>query len=106
MQLSWQEIAAAKKESLQASIPPEWLIPPQLIPAESVLDVTTFPKTSGLFTTEELQILDSGAADIYENISKRAWSAEKVTMAFCKAAAVAHQLVCILGIIYIQSCMD
>lgn len=93
MQLSWQEIAAAKRASLQASIPSEWLIPPQLMPAEDVLDVTTFPKTSGLFTAEELHILDSGAADIYEKISKGAWTAEKVTIAFCKSAAVAHQLV-------------
>lgn len=95
MQPSWQEIAAAKRESLHASIPSEWLIPPQLIPAEDVLDITAFPKTSGLFTAEELLILDSGAADIYEKISKRAWTAEKVTVTFCKAAAVAHQLVCI-----------
>jgi amidase len=90
---NWQDIAAAKQASLLSSIPAEWLIPKELMPAEDVLDVTTFPKSSGLFTLEELQIIAAGVVEIIEQISHKKWSAQEVTRAFCKAAAVAHQLV-------------
>lgn len=92
-QKSWQETAAAKRASLLASLPSEWLIPTDIIPAERVLDVTTFPQTSGLFTEEELAITGAGATQIIANISKGLWSAEKVASAFCRAATTAHQLV-------------
>jgi amidase len=89
----WQEAAAAKRASLLASIPSEWLIPKDILPAEHILDVTNFRKTSGLLTHKEIQITDAGAVDIVENISKGLWSAEEVALAFCKTAAIAHQLV-------------
>jgi amidase len=89
----WQEAAAAKRAALLATIPTEWLIPKEILPAESVLDVTNFRKTSGLLTDKEIQITDAGAVDIVDKISKRLWSAEEVAVAFCKAAAIAHQLV-------------
>jgi amidase len=90
---SWQEIAAAKRASLLASIPPEWLIPKDLFPAEHVLDVTGLRTTSGLLTRREIEITDAGAVEIVTQISKGAWRAEEVALAFCKAAAIAHQLV-------------
>jgi amidase len=89
----WQEAAAAKRASLLASIPSEWLIPEETLPADSVLDITSFRKTSGLFTDAEIQITEAGASLISGHISHHIWSAEKVTLAFCKAAAIAHQLV-------------
>lgn len=89
----WQEAAAAKRAALLASIPPEWLVPKESMPADSVLDVTTFRKTSGLFTDIEIRITDAGAADIADHIFHHIWSAENVTLAFSKAAAIAHQLV-------------
>lgn len=90
---SWQEVAAAKRASLLASIPPDWMIPEDLMPAEHVLDVTDLRKTSGLLTGREIEITDAGAVEIATQISKGVWRAEEVTLAFCKAAAIAHQLV-------------
>ena len=92
---SWQDVAAAKRAATLASIPAEWQIPAHLMPADDVLDVTTFPQTSGLFTKEELEITAAGASEIVRQISNKKWTAEKVALAFCKAASVAHQLVCI-----------
>jgi amidase len=89
----WQEVAAAKRASLLASIPSEWLIPREILPADSEFDVTAFRKTSGLFTDIEIRITEAGASSISGHIVHRIWSAEKVTLAFCKAAAIAHQLV-------------
>jgi amidase len=90
---SWEEIAAATRASLLASIPPDWLIPKDLSPSEDVLDVTDIRKTSGLLTGKEIDITDAGAVEIVTRISEGVWRAEEVTLAFCKAAAVAHQVV-------------
>jgi amidase len=89
----WQDIAAAKRASLLASIPSEWLIPKDALPADDVLDVTTFRESSGLLTAKELTITAATAKEIVENLSKGTWTAESVASAFCKAAAIAHQLV-------------
>jgi amidase len=91
---SWQDVAAAKRAATLASIPSEWIIPSQMMPANDVLDVTTFPVSSGFFTKEELKIMAASASEIVRQISMKMWTAEIVTSAFCKAAAVAHQLVC------------
>jgi len=91
----WQEIAAEKQKLLLASIPQEWIIPSELKPSEDILDVMTFPKSSGFFTEDELAITASSASTIVDQISKGVWTAEKVTLAFSKMAAVGHQLVSI-----------
>jgi hypothetical protein len=93
MKESWQDVAAAKRAATLASIPSEWLIPEQMVPSDEVLDVTKFPESSGFFTKEELEITAASASGIINQISKKIWSAERVTLAFCKAASVAHQLV-------------
>jgi amidase len=89
----WEKVAAAKRESLAASIPHEYRVPQQQVPPESQLDVTTWPKSSGWFTQEELEITDSTASRILQQVASKSWSAEKVTRAFCKRAAAAQQLV-------------
>lgn len=54
------------------------------MPGDEVLDVTTFPESSGFFTKEELEIMMASASEIIAQISKKKWTAEKVTLAFCK----------------------
>ncbi|KAG9243536.1 acetamidase-like protein [Calycina marina] len=56
-------------------------------------NLTTVPRTSGHFTPhqQELEIIDSDAADIHANIRNKTWSSVQVK-AFCKAATVAQQL--------------
>lgn len=83
------EIALRRRE---AAIPKELLLP------ESVLkslpqDLTTVPRSSGHFTSEELEIIESNAEDILSNIKTRKWTSLAVTKAFCKASIVAQQLV-------------
>ena len=90
---SWQDVAAAKRANILATIPSKWLIPKHLMPSDDVLDVTTFPGSSGFFTKEELEITAASASEIVAQISSKVWTAEAVTLAFCKAASVAHQLV-------------
>ena len=90
---AWSDIAATKRSELTASIPSEWRIPTELLPAEDQQDVTEFPKTSGFFTDKELDITSTPAIQLLEKVRKQTWTALEVAQAFCKKAAVAHQLV-------------
>lgn len=91
----WETIASAKRQALTEAIPPEYRIPPELIPPQTQLDVTPWPKESGWFTQRELDITESTATIIIDRIASRTWTSEEVTKAFCKRAAAAHQLVSI-----------
>lgn len=89
----WQSIAKAKREALFNSIPSEWRIPQEKLPSEDQLDVTSFPKQSGMLSEKELEITSLPAQEILRRLHDRTWTSEEVTKAFCKRAAIAHQLV-------------
>jgi amidase len=90
---NWEKVAEAKRATLAESIPQEYRVPRQHLPPDSQLDVTTWPKSSGWFSQEELEVTDSTATEILKKIASKTWSSEKVTKAFCKRAAAAQQLV-------------
>lgn len=89
---SWQETAAAKRARRDATIPAEWRIPADLLPAPDVTDVQDFPRTSGLFTADELAITELPAFAVVAKIAAGDLTALEVTRAVCKRAAVAQQL--------------
>ena len=89
----WKEISDKAKEKLSASIPPEWRISKDKLPSPEQSNVTNFPATCGILTEREAAITDSYATDIVKRIAAGEWKAEDVTWAFCKRAAIAHQLV-------------
>ncbi|KAF2661866.1 acetamidase-like protein [Lophiostoma macrostomum CBS 122681] len=100
----WEKIAATKRAALLGNIPPEYRIPPNLLPSDVQLDVTTFPRESGWFSQRELDITESTATAIVRNIASRAWSSEEVTRAFSKRAAAAHQLTnCLSEIFFLEA---
>ncbi|KAJ5359467.1 uncharacterized protein N7496_011880 [Penicillium cataractarum] len=90
--MTWETIAAQKRQALKASIPAEWVIPSDILPPDSQLNVTNFLKESGWFTKRELEITSTPAPQLLVNIATSSWTSEEVTRAFCKAAAAAHQL--------------
>ena len=90
---AWEEIAVKAKQKLSNDIPSEWRIPTAKLPADDELDVTGFPAKSGILTQRELDITDSVATEVVSHIAAGEWTAEEVTRAFCKRAAVAHQVV-------------
>lgn len=95
---TWEKIGAKKRQALLASIPSEWLIPAELLPADTEDDVTTWPETSGWFTDDELAITNSSASELVPQLAEGKLTSEAVTRAFCKRAAAAHQLVCMLHV--------
>jgi amidase len=89
----WTDIAAKAQTKLRNSIPSEWRIPQDKLPPESRKNVMDFPAESGLLSELELKITESFATDIVGAIAAGEWSAVEVTTAFCRRAAIAHQLV-------------
>ncbi|OJJ03899.1 hypothetical protein ASPVEDRAFT_135038 [Aspergillus versicolor CBS 583.65] len=90
--MSWESIAATKRQALKDAIPAEWVIPPALFPLDDQLDVTTFPQESGFYTQHEIEITSTPVPTILSNIASGLWTSEEVTRAFGKAAAAAQQL--------------
>lgn len=91
--MTWEDISERAIARTNDSIPVEWRIPKDKLPPADHLDVTGFPYQSGLFTEREIIITNSPATDIVVKIANGTWKAEEVTTAFCKRAAIAHQLV-------------
>lgn len=89
----WRGVAVEAQARLFNSIPPEWRIGKDSLPTESRLDVTGFPAESGILSQHELEITESFATDIVARLATGEWSAQDVIIAFCKRAAIAHQLV-------------
>lgn len=53
-----------------------------------------YPKISGIMTDVELAITESSAVDLVTQLADGELTSIAVTTAFCKRAALAHQLVC------------
>lgn len=93
--MAWKDLAAEKKRRIDASIPPEWRLKTQTTGAVSVMD---YPKESGIVSADELAITESSAASLVKKMALGELTSVAVTTAFCKRAALAHQLVRVLGL--------
>ena len=88
----YKEIGAIARERRDKSIPSAYSLPVETVSKLS-RNITTVPKTSKLFTHEEIEIIESEAEDILLKIKEKIWTSLEVAEAFCKAAAAAQQLV-------------
>ena len=83
-----------------AKIPPEWKLSQELLDP-SWKDVTGIPERSGILDEIELIITKTDATGILAKVHSGQWTAYQVTIAFCKRAAIAHQLVnCLMEICF------
>ncbi|KAI5365539.1 putative amidase [Septoria linicola] len=99
MSSQWEQISQRARQKVLDDIPADWKISQDKLPAEDVLDVTGVPAASGILDEQELAITESLATEIVAKIAKGEWKAEAVTRAFCKRAAIAHQLTKCLTVI-------
>lgn len=90
MTTTWENLAAEKRGRIEDSIPKEWRIQQPLPAGDSTFD---YPEKSGILTAEELLITKSSASDLVARLSRGEIKSVDVTVAFCKRAAIAHQLV-------------
>lgn len=89
---SWQTESATAKARREAALARVHVFPAELThkPAK---DVTNLPRSSGVFTPDELEIISSETTDILLKIRQRIWTSVAVTQAFIKSASLAQQLV-------------
>lgn len=88
----YREIAKIAQKRRADALPKEYLLPEEAL-KNLPRNITNVPRTSGHFTYEELEIMETNAEDILQKIRERIWTSVEVTKAFSKAAVVAHQLV-------------
>ncbi|KIV95041.1 hypothetical protein PV10_02747 [Exophiala mesophila] len=95
----WQQKSEEARGAVMAKIPKEWLLPAPTL-SSLPLDVNPVFKSCGLLSDRDLEITDADdVTKILERIRSKEWSAKDVTIAFCKRAAIAHQLVnCLMDI--------
>jgi amidase len=81
----WSEISASK---IAALIPEAWRIP-----ETSALHVLDVPRTCGVLSAAEIEITETPAEVLVQKMGKGELKSYGVTLAFCKRAAIAQQLV-------------
>lgn len=73
-------------------IPAEWHLSKADL-QDTRKDVSEIPRTCGLLNERELLITGHDGTHILSQIHSGTWTAEDVCIAFCKRAAIVHQLV-------------
>jgi hypothetical protein len=90
----WKTQALKAQSILQESIPKQWMVPVDKLPPPTQLNVTDFPRKSGMLSERELAITGMSATALVAAMGEGKLSAEEVVVAFLKQAVIGHQLVC------------
>lgn len=85
---TWETVRDAKQAERDARIPSAWRLK-ELPKGTNVMDV---PRTCGILTPREIEITETCAVDLVKAMVDKKYTAEEVTTAFCKRAAIAQQL--------------
>ena len=95
---SWRDKAAAKRASTYHKIPEHWRLDPSEIERASQQRNLTGSFIEKYLSTEEILITRKDTITILEALRTRTYSSLQVVEAFCKRAAIAHQIVSIVMI--------
>ncbi|KAH6670505.1 amidase signature domain-containing protein [Halenospora varia] len=88
---NWKEICAEKRAIRDTSIPKAWRIPSTT--KSNTGNLLSLPTSYGILTEQEVRITSGyDAVGIVAAIRDSVFTAEEVTTAFCKRAAIAQQL--------------
>ncbi|TLD39247.1 hypothetical protein E2P81_ATG00234 [Venturia nashicola] len=87
----WQVVASEQQKLRDSQIPKEWIL--ECLPDESVANVMNVPYTCGLMTEKELALTEKDATDLLALMARGELKSYDLTLAFCKRAAIAQQLV-------------
>jgi len=104
----WKQLIDEKRKSNFEKIPKEWRLSSEVLAkVESNADanVLSIPTSCGVLTPKEVEITESAdATEVLQRLAKGEWSSYEVTLAFCKRAAIAQQLVnCLTEIFFDQA---
>ncbi|KAL9112148.1 MAG: hypothetical protein Q9227_003525 [Pyrenula ochraceoflavens] len=90
--MSWEAQAAAKRASTLAKIPPEWRLDPDDIERAGKRRDLTGPFIQQFLDPEDISIISQDSVPIVNAVREGKLTALEVTTAFCKTAAIAHQI--------------
>lgn len=93
---SWQDRAAAKRASILAEIPAEWRLDKADIERAEKQRVLAGPFIEQLLGADTLSIVGKDSVPLADGIKNGTYTSEQVTAAFCKSAAIVHQIVRII----------
>lgn len=89
----WQKLAAKKRQSILDRIPKKWLLTEaQIEEAKQQRDLTG-SYIEKFLDPVQVKITKLDGALLHEALAEGRLTATEVTIAFCRAAAVAHQIV-------------
>lgn len=92
MAQTYKEVSAIAQKRRDDALDAFWTIP-EVKEDELPNDLRGFPKTSGLLSAQELEIVNTDAPTLLQQIKERKLSSVTITTAFCKAAVIAQKLV-------------
>lgn len=93
LSLPWEQGAEAKRQTIMRKIPKQWHLEQSVIDKARKHLKLTGTVIESLLDTETIQITSIDSVDLISAISNGSRTAVSVTRAFCKRAAIAHQLV-------------
>lgn len=91
MSKPWEIVAAEQQAQRDAKIPKEWILP-KPVPA-SRSNLMSVPYECGIMSKEELAWTERDATDLLRELAAGRIKSYDLTLAFCKRAAIAQQLV-------------
>ncbi|KAI1384815.1 amidase [Hypoxylon trugodes] len=89
---TWQAKAASKRANILTKINPEWRLSPNDIRKASAERDLTGPFIQRFLPPEDISIVSMDSVPIVSAIKQRKLTSLQVATAFCKTAAVAHQI--------------
>ena len=96
----WNALIADKLRDRASKIPPDWVLPEAVLSQiNQDTDISAFDisRRHRLLTREEIRITESyDAQGLHRDIIEGRLTSLQVCKAFCKRAAIAQQLVCLL----------
>lgn len=92
-QVSWQDCAAKKVAETVSKIPRHWRISEEDRDRAKQLRNITGPFIESFLSESEASIIRLDSLALVEQIADRSLTSREVATAFCKAAAIAHQIV-------------
>ena len=87
----WQEVASQHQAIRDAAIPKKWQLADP--PSGDVANVMQIPYTCGILSDQELEWTDKDATELLELLATRKIKSYDLTLAFCKRASLAQQMV-------------
>lgn len=89
---SWQDAARGKVEDINSRIPEQWILSDNELERAKKQRNLTGAFIEQYLNEDEKRIISHGSVELVDKIKHREYTAIDVTQAYCKTAAIAHQI--------------